>query len=81
MSLHHILPYADFPLLATRRWNLLMLCPRCHFLLHTNLLQQTRLMEQAARQHGINLEQAYLQAAISRWEDKETKRGTVKQFV
>ena len=52
MSIHHILPYADFPQLATRRWNL----------------------EHTARQHGINLEQAYHQTALRRWEDKETKR-------
>lgn len=73
MSLHHILPYADFPLLATRRWNLLMLCPCCHFLIHQDLPRQTRLMEQTARQHSINLEQVYHQAALSRWEAKQQK--------
>ena len=77
MSLHHILPYADFPSFAKTHWNLLMLCPRCHFLLHTNLLQQTRLMEHTARQHGINLEQVYHQAALTRWEAKQQKGVTV----
>ena len=77
MSLHHILPYADFPLLATRRWNLLMLCPCCHFLVHQDLPRQTRLMERTARQHGINLEQVYRQTALSRWEAKQTKKGAI----
>ena len=75
MSLHHILPYAEFPLLATRRWNLLMLCPCCHFLIHQDLPRQTHIMEHTARQHGINLEQVYHQAALSRWEAKQTKKG------
>lgn len=76
MSIHHILPYADFPQLATRRWNLLMLCPCCHFLIHQDILQQTRLMEQTARQHGINLEKVYHQAALSRWTAKQQKGAT-----
>lgn len=76
MSLHHILPYADFPLLATRRWNLLMLCPCCHFLIHQDLPRQTHLMEHTARQHGINLEQVYHQTALSRWEAKQQKGAT-----
>lgn len=76
MSLHHILPYADFPQLATRRWNLLMLCPCCHFLIHQDLPRQTRLMEQTARQHGINLEQVYRQTAITRWTAKQQKGAT-----
>lgn len=73
MSLHHILPYRDFPGLAKTHWNLLMVCPRCHFLLHTNLLQQTRLMEQTARRHNINLEQAYRQSALAQWANKQAK--------
>lgn len=77
MSLHHILPYSEFPHLAKTPWNLLMLCPRCHFLLHVNLPRQMQLMQRTARQHGINLEQEYNHAAHTRWTDKQQKGGTV----
>jgi len=76
MSLHHILPYAEFPAFAKTHWNLLMVCPRCHFMLHTTLLQQTRLMERTARKHGINLEQVYHQAVLSRWTANQQKGVT-----
>lgn len=75
MSLHHILPFGEFPNLSTRKWNLLMLCPRCHFVVHVNLFAQVRLMERTARQHGIDLEREYQRAAAQRWTEKQEKKG------
>lgn len=77
MSLHHILPYAEFPAFAKTHWNLLMLCPCCHFLIHHDLPRQTRLMEQTARQHGINLEYEYSHVAVQRWTEKQMKKGAI----
>ena len=76
-QMHHILPYAVFPSLTAKKWNLLMLCKRCHYLIHHNIVWQIELMEHTARQHNINLEQEFNHAAIARWTDKQLKGATL----
>lgn len=76
-QMHHILPFSVFPTLALKHWNLIMLCPRCHFMIHANPLQQIQLMERTARQHNINLEYEYSHVAVQRWTEKQTKKGVI----
>lgn len=78
-QLHHILPYATFPELAKKDWNLVMLCPCCHYFIHNNPLWQSQMMQRVAREHGINLEQVYRRSLSQRWSviQAERKGGAV----
>lgn len=69
MQMHHIMPFNEFPQWKRKPWNLMMLCPKCHYLIHRNLLKQVELMQRVANKKCINLQQAYQQAAINKWRD------------
>lgn len=80
LQMHHILPYRDFPDLKRKKWNLLMLCPHCHFLIHHNLVWNVEMMQQAARRHSIDLGRAYKRIAANRWEQSNNdKKETSKE--
>lgn len=67
MELHHILPYASFVRYARKKWNLMLLCPRCHFIAHHNLAWQWQMMQRTANQHGIDLAAECRRAASHYW--------------
>ncbi len=69
LQMHHILPYAVFPSLRTKKWNLLMLCKRCHYLVHHNIVWQMEQMQATAQQHNVNLQKEYRLSAVRRWQE------------
>ena len=77
MQLHHILPYGEFPNLGQKRWNLLLLCPRCHYLIHKNPVEQVAQMQRVAHQHGIDLSHEFHAIASRRWQEKQQKGGAL----
>ena len=70
-QMHHILPLSEFPNFAKKTWNLMMLCPRCHYIMHNDFTQQMQLMQKTAQQHGINLQREFHTAATRRWNEKQ----------
>ena len=79
MQMHHVLPYAIFPRFIRKKWNLMMLCPRCHFLVHHNIPMQMNMMQRMAYRHGVNLEQGYHRAAVGFWDKKQEIREAIKK--
>lgn len=79
MQMHHILPYAIFPLFIRKKWNLMMLCPRCHFLVHHDIPVQTKMMQRVAYLHGVNLEQEYHRSAVGFWNKKQEVREAMNK--
>lgn len=75
MQMHHILPYGEFPRLAQKKWNLLLLCPRCHYIIHKNPVEQMAHMQRVAVAHGIDLASEYKAVADRRWQEKQTEKG------
>lgn len=75
MQLHHIFPFYEFPNLAQKKWNLLLLCPRCHFLAHHNLVLQMELMRCVARRRNINLDREFNHASAILWKEKQEGKG------
>lgn len=71
MQMHHLLPYIQFSHQARKPWNLLMLCPRCHFIVHSDLTWQMDLMQRVASDHGIDLRREFRKASEARWKAKE----------
>ena len=59
MELHHVLPWARFPELRTKRKNQLLLCHDCHKEIHCNPYLNIRLMEEKAKEFGIDLKERY----------------------
>ena len=74
-QMHHILPFHEFPGLARKAWNMIMLCPRCHYILHSDVTQQMVIMQRVAREHGINLQQEFHAAAARCWQEKQARKG------
>lgn len=71
MQMHHVLPYAVFVQYARETWNLLMLCPRCHFIVHHDIPMQTNMMLRTANSHGVDLERDYHHSAVQFWDKKQ----------
>lgn len=69
VCLHHVLPFALFPELGGRYWNLVCLCQRCHYIVHNNPLAQVAQMQRVAREHGIDLAAEFQQATAYRWKE------------
>ena len=59
MELHHVLPWARFPEMRTKRANQLLLCHDCHKEIHCNPYLNIRLMEEKAKELGIDLKERY----------------------
>lgn len=59
LQLHHVLPLERYPELASRRENLMLLCPKCHDEVHKNPFLNSRLMTAAASKLGIDLTEKY----------------------
>ena len=59
MELHHILPWARFPELRQKKRNQLLLCHDCHKEIHCNPYLNIRLMEEKAKEFGIDLNERY----------------------
>lgn len=59
MELHHVLPWARFPELRAKRANMLLLCHACHKEIHCNPYLNIRLMEEKAKEFGIDLNERY----------------------
>jgi len=77
--MHHILPYAIFPRLIRKKWNLMMLCPRCHFIAHHDIPMQTKMMQRIAYLHGVNLEKEYHRSAVGFWNKKQEIREAMNK--
>ena len=73
-EMHHILPYKDFPQFARKVWNVMMLCPHCHFVMHKNVVLNSASMQRVAREHGVDLDRECRRAAESRWENRLLKQ-------
>ena len=58
-ELHHVLPWARFPEMRTKRANQLLLCHDCHKEIHCNPYLNIRLMEEKAKEFGIDLNERY----------------------
>ena len=67
MEMHHILPVAGFPSLAKDTTNMMLLCRRCHFLVHHDPTLNMMLMSRFAVQKGINLSKRYHCIAAKLW--------------
>ena len=78
-EIHHILPLNEFPQLARKDWNLMMLCRRCHYMVHHNPLWSVELMQKVAKPHGIDLCTELRRATSLRWQEKQylTKGGAL----
>ena len=74
IQMHHILPYNEFPAFARKEWNLLMLCHRCHYMIHHNPVWSVELMEQVACKQGIDLQREFRLATAQRWQEREKAR-------
>ena len=59
MELHHVLPWSRFPELRAKRKNQLLLCHDCHKEIHCNPYLNIRLMEEKAKEFGIDLKERY----------------------
>lgn len=59
MELHHILPLARFPELGQSIRNGIMLCHRCHKEVHCNPYLNIQMMEDKAKEIGIELKDRY----------------------
>lgn len=71
MQMHHILPYATFPNLAAKEWNLILLCRHCHYLVHHNPVWNMELMQRTANGHNVNLKTAFHISAAHMWQNRE----------
>ena len=80
LQMHHILPWYVFPKLREEKWNLLLLCPRCHYMEHHNPLLQAKHMEVVARQHSVELEKNYRKVINNRWEETQRRKETEWSF-
>ena len=59
MELHHVLPWSRFPELRAKKRNQLLLCHDCHKEIHCNPYLNIRLMEEKAKEFGIDLKERY----------------------
>ena len=59
MELHHVLPWSRFPELRAKKSNQLLLCHDCHKEIHCNPYLNIRLMEDKAKEFGIDLKERY----------------------
>ena len=69
MQMHHILPYVTFPKFARQHYNVIMLCPRCHYIIHKDLMWQMDLIQKVAREHNVELRNHFRRSAENRWDD------------
>ena len=74
MQMHHILPFAVFPELARKKWNVTMLCPRCHYLIHHNPVREMQAMQYVASQHGVNLVAAFDRSSRQKYNQMKADR-------
>ena len=74
-QMHHILPFSVFPKLVGEKWNMIMVCHRCHYIVHHNHVKNMDLMRRTAREHGIDLNRAYQVFAVDKWNNKLTRKG------
>lgn len=59
MELHHVLPWARYPELRATKKNVLLLCHYCHKEIHCNPFLNIRLMQDKAKELGIDLNDRY----------------------
>lgn len=59
MEAHHVLSWGRFPELRQKRENIVMLCHCCHKEVHCNPYLNIQLMEQKAKELGIDLKERY----------------------
>lgn len=59
MELHHILPWERFPSLRDEQRNAVMLCHQCHKEVHCDPWLNIRMMEEKAKELGIDLGEIY----------------------
>lgn len=75
MQMHHILPFREFPSLAQKHWNLLMLCPCCHFRIHKNPIEAVGHMQRVARKYNIDIDSGFRSSAMRRWSELHEQKG------
>ena len=68
MQIHHILPLNVFPQLVHEEWNMMMLCKRCHYMVHNNPLWSGELMRNVASTHDMDLKTELCRATAERYE-------------
>lgn len=73
MQMHHVLPHNEFPMYVRKEWNLMMVCRRCHYMIHHNPFWAIDLMQNVANRHGINLQMELRMATAQRWQEKEER--------
>lgn len=76
-QMHHVFPYSGFPQWQRKPWNVIMLCPRCHYIIHADPTMQVRLMERVARERGMNLQHECRGAAERMWQEFCVKKPRV----
>lgn len=67
MEMHHILPYSNFPELANKSANMMLLCRQCHFFIHNDPTLNMMLMSRFAAQIGIDLSKRYHHIVTNLW--------------
>ena len=76
MQMHHVMPFSLFPQWSRKSWNLMLLCPRCHWQMHFNALINSEAMQRTATSHGFNLRRELQRATDRRWErNVELRKG------
>lgn len=80
LEMHHIMPISDFPKLGRKSWNVLMLCPRCHYLMHKNPVIQAAVMQRTAADHSVNIAQAYQRIVTRQWQKAAEIRSDIGQL-
>ena len=73
MQMHHILPFADFSHLATKPWNMKMVCPKCHFMIHHNPVLNMEMMQTTAKKFGVDLAAHYKAVARRKYNQSKVK--------
>ena len=72
-QMHHAFPFGKFPQWRRKYWNVVMLCPHCHYIIHADPTMQMELMKRVARKRGINLQRECRSVAEQMWHDLQEK--------
>ena len=62
LEAHHILPWSRFSELRNKRENIILLCHKCHKEVHCNPYINIHMMEDKAKELGIDLKERYSHA-------------------
>ena len=69
LQMHHIFQYSKFPKWKRENWNVIMLCPQCHYLYHNDITLQVKAMQRTAEARGFDLKAVCYQAAMKKWKE------------